>query len=177
MVNVKIIDNSPDWIVNKVIHKYTTRSAEGMKKYGVTMAENPLSLREWLNHLQQELMDATLYAERAMGNSEWVDNVAEFNTAIEVQPSFDYGDLICEEYDEWIKAEDGSENELKECVDLIYVLISHCLQNGWDVNEAFRRVHASNMTKFDDNGKPVRNETGKVIKGKNYVPADLGDLV
>jgi hypothetical protein len=42
--------------------------------------------------------------------------------------------------------------------------------------EAFERVVASNMTKLGDDGKPVRNEAGKVMKGPNYVAPDLTDL-
>jgi len=42
--------------------------------------------------------------------------------------------------------------------------------------EAFERVVASNMTKLGDDGKPVRNKAGKVMKGPNYVAPDLTDL-
>jgi hypothetical protein len=42
--------------------------------------------------------------------------------------------------------------------------------------EAFERVVASNMTKLGDDGKPVRNEAGKIMKGPNYVAPDLADL-
>jgi hypothetical protein len=42
--------------------------------------------------------------------------------------------------------------------------------------EAFERVVASNMTKLGDDGKPIRNEAGKVMKGPNYVAPDLTDL-
>lgn len=44
-------------------------------------------------------------------------------------------------------------------------------------NEAFRRVHESNLSKLDDNGNPVKDTYGKVMKGLNYVPAHLRDLV
>lgn len=42
--------------------------------------------------------------------------------------------------------------------------------------EAFKRVHASNMSKLVD-GKPLRREDGKVLKGPNYAPPKLDDLV
>lgn len=42
--------------------------------------------------------------------------------------------------------------------------------------EAFFRVVQSNNSKLDDNGKPVRDENGKVLKGPNYVEPDLSDL-
>lgn len=43
--------------------------------------------------------------------------------------------------------------------------------------EAFERVHASNMSKLGDDGKPLRREDGKVLKGPNYVPPVLIDLI
>lgn len=45
------------------------------------------------------------------------------------------------------------------------------------MEEAFKRVHASNMSKLDDNGKPIRREDGKIMKGPNYEPPYLDDLV
>ena len=42
--------------------------------------------------------------------------------------------------------------------------------------EALNRVHASNMSKLGEDGKPLRREDGKVLKGPNYQPADLSDL-
>ena len=48
----------------KVVDSYLKRSDEGVKKYGTTLQENNLTFLEWLNHLQEELMDATLYIEK-----------------------------------------------------------------------------------------------------------------
>lgn len=53
-----------DLIVENVIEKFSNRSEVGVKKYGTTLEENKLSMLSWLNHLQEELMDATLYAEK-----------------------------------------------------------------------------------------------------------------
>ena len=53
-----------DPIVQSVINKYQERSNVGIKKYGTTLHENNLDLLEWLNHLQEEMMDATLYIEK-----------------------------------------------------------------------------------------------------------------
>ena len=68
-------------------------------------------------------------------------------------------------------------NFLKEMADLAYVLFQLAEERGWDLNEALRRVHASNLSKLDDNGLPVRREDGKVMKGPNYQPPSLEDLV
>ena len=48
---------------------------------------------------------------------------------------------------------------------------------GWDLDEAMYRVHESNMSKLDEHGKPVLRDEGKVLKGPNYKPPNLEDLV
>ena len=52
-----------DPVVLKVMAKYHERSQKGIKKYNATLDRDDLSEREWLTHLQEELMDATLYIE------------------------------------------------------------------------------------------------------------------
>lgn len=54
-------------IEDKVCNKIKARSDVGEEKYGVTMEDEVLSIREWLNHLQQELMDAAVYVEKLLG--------------------------------------------------------------------------------------------------------------
>lgn len=53
-----------DSIVDAVINQYKTRSEVGIKKYGVTLDRDDLAMIDWLVHLQQELMDATLYIQK-----------------------------------------------------------------------------------------------------------------
>jgi hypothetical protein len=53
-----------DSFVESVVKKYQERSETGIKKYGVTLDRKDLNFVSWLNHLQEELMDATLYIER-----------------------------------------------------------------------------------------------------------------
>ena len=52
-----------DPIINAVIEKIASRSDVGLKKYGVTLAREDYSKLDWLNHLQEELMDAINYIE------------------------------------------------------------------------------------------------------------------
>ena len=51
-------------IEEKVIEKIRERAAVGLGKYGVTMERDDLSTEEWLNHLQEELLDGAVYIER-----------------------------------------------------------------------------------------------------------------
>ena len=53
-----------DKIVEQVVDKYRQRSEVGIAKYGTTLEDNKATLIEWLTHLQEELMDATLYIEK-----------------------------------------------------------------------------------------------------------------
>ena len=61
-MNFKVIVEDP--IVLKVLAKYYERSQLGIQKYGRTLDRDDLNLTDWLNHLQEELMDATLYIEK-----------------------------------------------------------------------------------------------------------------
>ena len=55
-----------DPIVNAVIHKFMTRSDEGMKKYGQSMADNSANTLFWIDNAQDELMDGILYLENQL---------------------------------------------------------------------------------------------------------------
>ena len=85
-------------------------------------------------------------------------------------------DLIAEEYKEFRSAS-SYENELKELADLVYVCYQYAENMEWDLDEAMRRVHRSNMSKLGLDGKPIRRSDGKVLKGPNYAPPTLNDLV
>ena len=54
-----------DPVVERVVDKFVDRSDVGYKKYGVTLDKDPSEMLEWLNHLQEELMDAILYLQKS----------------------------------------------------------------------------------------------------------------
>ena len=62
-----------DPIVLKVLAKYYERSQLGIQKYGRTLDRDDLSLTDWLNHLQEELMDATLYIEKLKADVKFIE--------------------------------------------------------------------------------------------------------
>lgn len=84
--------------------------------------------------------------------------------------------LIDEEYQEVCDAF-YPEDILKELVDLVYVVLGFCATFGWDFDTAFNRVHQSNLSKLDENGKPLKRADGKFLKGPLYQPPVLSDLV
>ena len=73
-----------DKIVHKLIIKYLNRSYEGQKKYGTTLDRNDLLLRDWMQHLQEELMDASLYLEKLMTV---IDTLEESDTKSKPKPN------------------------------------------------------------------------------------------
>ena len=93
--------------------------------------------------------------------------------------------LIVEELKEFLEAEgmlfrshpQYLNNCLKELADLVYVCYQYAANMEWDLDEALNRVHKSNMSKLDEYGKPIYREDGKVLKGPNYTPPTLEDLV
>ena len=62
------IFSSPDRVVEQVVDKFNERSAVGIKKYGTTLDENKTD--NFLIHLQEELMDATLYVQKLLNQTE-----------------------------------------------------------------------------------------------------------
>jgi|TARA_B110000467_G_C18167898_1_gene393480 hypothetical protein len=53
-----------DSIVNSIISQFISRSAMGYKKYGTTLDRTDLSLLDWIQHAQEEMMDGILYLEK-----------------------------------------------------------------------------------------------------------------
>ena len=88
-------------------------------------------------------------------------------------------DLIQEEIDELNQA--ITNKDLLEVADaltdILYVTYGAGHAFGIDLDKCFEEVQNSNMSKLDKNGKPIYNETGKVMKGPNYFKPDLKKFV
>jgi len=101
--------------------------------------------------------------------------------------------LISEEYQEVLKAVDdmwqvvykGSNKQayterradvIKELMDLVYVIEGFCVTYGYNSEEAFARVHESNMSKLGEDGEPYKDKEGKVMKNPNYVSPNMEGL-
>ena len=93
--------------------------------------------------------------------------------------------LIVEEFKEFLEAEgelwhnhpDYPSEALKELADLVYVCYQYAENMGWFLDEALDRVHLSNMSKLGKDGKPIYRDDGKVLKGPDYEPPTLTDLI
>ena len=64
-----------DPVVERVVDKFKQRSDVGYKKYGITLEDDPSKVVDWLNHLQEELMDAVLYLQKAKETYEKEKNI------------------------------------------------------------------------------------------------------
>lgn len=58
------IELSKDPIVNNVVKSFIERSNFGVNKYGTTLKGNNLPSKQWITHIQEELMDAVNYLEK-----------------------------------------------------------------------------------------------------------------
>ena len=119
------------------------------------------------------------------------EQAKEFRTKYDIKNSADrpnrarQHDLIVEEFKEFLQAEgmlfmhgkNVQEECLKELADLVYVCYQYAENMNWFLDEALNRVHLSNMSKLGEDGKPIYREDGKVLKGPNYKPPDLSDLI
>ena len=83
--------------------------------------------------------------------------------------------LIGEELDELKQAiKDKNIKEVADALtDILYVTYGAGHAFGIDLDKCFDEVQKSNMSKLGDNGKPIYNESGKVMKGPNYFKPDL----
>jgi predicted HAD superfamily Cof-like phosphohydrolase len=109
-----------------------------------------------------------------------------FGQEVKTKPSFSSDkinklriDLIKEELEELQEA--MKNNDLLEVADaltdILYVTYGAGHAFGIDLDKCFDEVQNSNMSKLAENGEPIYNESGKVMKGPNYFKPDLSKFV
>ena len=122
-----------------------------------------------------------------MSNFKKVKNfMLKFGQEVKTDPSFPneqitklrYG-LIKEELSELDQAikEKNIVEVADALTDILYVTYGAGHAFGVDLDKCFEEVQNSNMSKLDANGKPIYNESGKVMKGPNYFKPDLSKFV
>lgn len=60
------MENPPTGIELEVCNDIAARQRKGVAKYGLTVADNPLTLKEWLQHAYEETLDQAVYLKRAI---------------------------------------------------------------------------------------------------------------
>jgi len=109
-----------------------------------------------------------------------------FGQEVKSKPSFNTDkinklrfDLIKEELEEFKEALDGKDLlEVADALtDILYVTYGAGHAFGIDLDKCFEEVQNSNMSKLDENKKPIFNESGKVMKGPNYFKPNLSKFI
>ena len=109
-----------------------------------------------------------------------------FGQEVKTKPSFSTDkinqlrlDLIKEELTELTEAMNNKDLlEVADALtDILYVTYGAGHAFGIDLDKCFEEVQNSNMSKLDENGKPIYNEHGKVMKGPNYFKPNLSKFV
>ena len=97
-----------------------------------------------------------------------------------IEQSFLYHRLICEEYNEYIQAKNANDEveEIDACFDMIWVIIGYMLSRGWDCNKIWDEGALSNLRKIDkETRKVLKREDGKVLKPEGWQPPNFSKFV
>ena len=90
-------------------------------------------------------------------------------------------ELMKEENEEYLEAaEKGNVIEIADALgDMLYIVCGTIIEHGMQnvIEEVFEEIHKSNLSKLDENGKPIYREDGKVIKGPNYFPPNIEKIM
>ena len=122
-----------------------------------------------------------------MTNFEKVGNFMKtFGQEVKTKPSFSTDkinklrlDLIKEELSELTEAMNNKDLlEVADALtDILYVTYGAGHAFGINLDKCFEEIQNSNMSKLDNNGKPIYNDKGKVMKGPNYFKPDLSKFI
>lgn len=194
-----------DPIVATVAEKLINRSEIGIMKYKADLTRDDLKIEDWLLEFQNELLDAANYSEvlrrkiqivqRVLdGNKSNFEKVKEWCDKFEASKEpWLWMQLIVEEFretmeafgipcqviidDTSVKSEMDKVKLLDGICDLIWVTYGLGASFHWDVDEAFEEVYDSNMSKLGKDGKPIKREDGKILKGPNFREPNLKKFV
>jgi predicted HAD superfamily Cof-like phosphohydrolase len=125
--------------------------------------------------------------------AETIDMVKEFHEAFRIgneeKPIAEIGEkdymlrykLMREENEEYLEAaQNGDLIEIADaCGDMLYILCGTLLKHGLQhkIEEVFREIQLSNMSKLDSNGEPIYREDGKVLKSDKYFKPDIKSIL
>lgn len=121
-----------------------------------------------------------------------LDAVKKFHESFEVpfgeSPKLIYKDrgilrynLMSEENDEYLEAMlNGDKVEIADALgDMLYILCGTILEHGMQdkIEEVFNEIQRSNMSKLGKDGKPIFREDGKILKGEDYFPPNISEII
>ncbi|CAI8271707.1 MAG: Uncharacterised protein [Owenweeksia sp. TMED14] len=89
--------------------------------------------------------------------------------------------LMAEENDEYLEAaRNGDLTEIADALgDMLYILCGTIITHGMQdkIEDIFKEIQRSNMSKLDVNGEPIYREDGKVMKGPNYFRPNIDSIL
>lgn len=89
--------------------------------------------------------------------------------------------LMKEENEEYLEAaKSGNIIEIADALgDMLYILCGTIIEHGMQhhIQHVFEEIHESNMSKLDENGKPIFREDGKILKGKSYFKPNIRKML
>lgn len=120
-----------------------------------------------------------------------IEKVKEFHSAFRVEDTQNFKknrnifklryELMKEENDEYVQAcVIGDEVEIADALgDKLYILIGTIIAHGLEdkIEDIFNEIHASNMSKLGEDGKPIYREDGKILKGPNFFCPNLTKIL
>lgn len=120
-----------------------------------------------------------------------IEKVKEFHSAFKVEDTQNFKknrdifklryELMKEENDEYVQAcVIGDEVEIADALgDKLYILIGTIIAHGLEdkIEDIFNEIHASNMSKLGEDGKPIYREDGKILKGPNFFRPNLTKIL
>ena len=122
-----------------------------------------------------------------------INSVKDFHTTFKINysihPVANIGDskhelrynLMKEENEEYLEAtQNGDLVEIADAIgDMLYILCGTIIEHGLQdkIEAVFDEIQRSNMSKLDQDGKPIYREDGKVMKGTNYFKPDFSKIL
>lgn len=118
---------------------------------------------------------------RKFHDSFGIKNAAEPDSKLPDETTLLRYKLMLEENEEYLEAaQNGDLVEIADALgDMLYILCGTILSHGLEniMEAVFREIQESNMSKLDENGKPIYREDGKVLKGNLYFKPNISSIV
>lgn len=128
---------------------YYTDVKEFHEKFDLVVRDTPIDF----SHENLDPQDSELFQLRdTLMNEEW----RELKEAWVEEDLVEFADAMC---------------------DLIYVIAGTAVSFGIDLDRCFSEVQRSNMSKLDEDGKPIKRIDGKIMKGPNFSEPDLRSII
>jgi predicted HAD superfamily Cof-like phosphohydrolase len=141
-----------------------------------SIASNLLSLNHKIEQMKKQLNHVEKFHDTFGIPNEYAPKATISNDLIDLRFK-----LMAEENEEYLEAaKNGDLVEVADALgDMMYILCGTILSHGMQhkIEEVFEEIQRSNMSKLDEDGKPIYREDGKVLKGPNYFKPNIAKII